>query len=152
MTPLNITYDDKGLQSMKDFIVQHPERVEAALNRTAMKGKEWIVRDTPYGITGNAAKSWEIRQIDSFTFVIEATTMPGAAYVPYLEYGTGIYGPLNHMITPVNAEALKIPMGDGFIYRKSSHGMPGAHMVEENREPIEERLEIEMDKEYERVQ
>ncbi len=33
------------------------------------------------------------------------------SYAPFLEYGTGLYGPLNHWIYPTHAKALRWPAG-----------------------------------------
>jgi len=44
-------------------------------------------------------------------------------YAIYLEYGTGIYGPLKRPITPKEAKALKFKIGGKTIFAKSIKGM-----------------------------
>jgi len=44
-------------------------------------------------------------------------------YAIYLEYGTGIYGPLKRPITPKTAKALKFKIGGKTVFAKSIKGM-----------------------------
>ncbi len=44
-------------------------------------------------------------------------------YAVYLEYGTGIYGPLGRPITPKDAKALKFKIGGKTVFAKSVKGM-----------------------------
>ncbi len=44
-------------------------------------------------------------------------------YALYLEYGTGIYGPLKRPITPKEAKALKFSIGNKTVFAKSVKGM-----------------------------
>lgn len=55
---------------------------------------------------------------------LEVRVAAAALYAPYVEFGTGIFGPHGTPIVPVNALALQIPLGGGeFMYRKSVKGM-----------------------------
>jgi len=55
---------------------------------------------------------------------LQVNVAAAATYAPYVEHGTGIYGPHGTPIVPVTAQALQIPLGGGeYMYRRSVKGM-----------------------------
>lgn len=123
---------------MTGFIQEFPGRIQKAVHRAAVAGKEWIVRGTPFHL-GAAKDSWEVQDYGDGATLIASLTGAGARYTPFLESGTFMYGPFH--VAPKT-------MG---IDKRVKGGMPGAHMVENNIPAIEARLEEEMQKEFDKV-
>jgi hypothetical protein len=76
-----------------------------------------------------AADPW-IESGTTFSTVVSAGRgLPNPDIVSYQEYGTGIYGPEGHRITPRNAKVLAFdwPAAGGIVFAKSVAGMPGQH-------------------------
>jgi hypothetical protein len=166
MNDFSVEIDDSKMEGMKSFMLEYPRRIQRAMRRTANTGKEWIVRDTPFQF-GAAARSWEVNEVEEYwSFVIASITGAGAKYTPYLEEGTGIYGPLQKEI--IAAEVTKsggpffwVSMGKSrgkgkgkimyYTFSKKSKGMPGAHMVGRNIPGIEQILNENVQHEFEKA-
>lgn len=67
----------------------------------------------------------EIEQTGGFfkaSIVAEVKGKGGVDYVPFVVYGTGIYGPTGRRITAKNAKALRFDWHGGIMFRKSVAG------------------------------
>jgi len=143
---VNVTLEnDSALRKMRLFVARFPEAIDRATQEAASFGKRLIIKSTPVK-TGDARKSWELdRGEKEHSFFIVSRTGRGANYTPYLEYGTGIYGPKKRPITPVNAKYLFYPIikGNkimGYRRRFSVRGIRPFGMIANNVDKIQERL------------
>lgn len=84
------------------------------------------IRNSPKAVTGNLRRSIQAKPVEGIGGrflgeVVQDTKV--AKYGPFVEYGTGIYGPKKEPIKPVNAKMLAWKGPDGMIYRRSVKGM-----------------------------
>src|SRR5438270_1497479 len=94
-----------GLDALRRRIPDDARRrrvIVKALNHATMKLREEAMRRVPKR-TGNTQRSItsELNEA-ALTGTVRVTSRVGL----YLEKGTGLYGPMHHLIYPVNARAL----------------------------------------------
>lgn len=96
---------DKAFQKRIDkFVREYPKEADRAVANTADFAAERITRATPRG-TGAARRSWQTKKINAgatsvtATYQVVSAIPPGKQYVPYLEFGTGLFGPKKRRIT-----------------------------------------------------
>ena len=92
------------------------EAVNNFKNGLAIDIRNELVTTCPVD-TGNLKNSIRVEIVDNKITIF----MP--EYALYLEYGTGIYGPLKRPITPKEGKALKFSIGGKTIFAKSVKGM-----------------------------
>jgi hypothetical protein len=91
------------------------------LERYADAVKSELVDRTP----GKAAKAWKISGPESSTITISNDTK----YLPFIERGTGIYGPFATRITPKTASVLAWVQNGKKIFATSTKGMPAQPFI-----------------------
>lgn len=104
-----ITVSDKSNAALNEFFKAFPGVVPKVLNKVGIFGKKLIVTATPVK-TGAARKSWRINKIGKDTVSIASDFGRGSKYTPFLETGTGIYGPKGTPITAKNNGYLRFPI------------------------------------------
>lgn len=137
---LEFVVDDTAL---KKLVADFPELIDKASYNTAVWGQQLIMRKTP-SRSGAAKASWTVVKVPQ-GYSIRSVIGRGAAYTPYLEHGTGLFGPYNRKIVPKNANALAIPTPGGLIFRKSSKGMEAVRMVSTSEKPIADQFPKEVE-------
>ena len=137
MVAVTCKFDTKGLQPLMDFIRDRPNRVDAAVKRTAKKAWMWITRDTPHR-TGTAQGSWQVKQNGLMRYMVISDVNAGKKYTPFLEDGTYLFGPFE-----------VAPKGYGKNPRIKG-GMIGVHMVGRNEPAIQDQLNYEIQRTFEK--
>lgn len=98
---------------------------EEFLNVAAKQGEEILSKNTPKH-TGKGAGSYHIishgdsREIRNDTYYLN----------PWVNDGTGIYGPRHARITPKSARYLHFNYRGKEVFAKSVRGQPGKHFIE----------------------
>lgn len=118
--------------------------IKLAATRMARDGGERLTMltklKTPVGETGHLKESWKAKPVlivvdELGRTVYESGTETGVDYAPYVEWGTGLWGPKHakYLIEPKNPDGWLHWIGaDGvsvFARRVWHPGSPGAHMV-----------------------
>lgn len=169
MNDFGCTVDYSGMQEMLDFINEYPSRVQSTVQRTARTALQWIARDTPVK-TGAAARSWEVQDFANeegfYGCQVSSITGSGAKYTPFLEEGTGIYGPFQREIIAAECTKSGGPFfwmtpgrsrgkGKGrimyYAFATKTKGMPAAHMLAKNESAIEDLLGENMQRQFDLV-
>jgi hypothetical protein len=135
---LRIAFNDAGMAEMKAFITEFPQRVDSAVSRAANMALEWIIRDTPFR-KGDASRSWEKNSRGEMSYAVESVIGHGAEYTPFLEEGTFLFGPFG--VAPKTYGKDKRIKG----------GMVAYHMIGKNEPAIEDELNFQMHKEFDKV-
>jgi hypothetical protein len=133
-----VQYDDSKMEGMKAFITDHIPAIDRAIKRAAVTGMDWIKRGTPLDM-GAAQRSWEVKQVEELSWIIESVTGAGAVYTPFLEAGTFMYGPFH--VAPKTM----------WTNKRIKGGMEGAHMVENNMDAISNEMEKEIQVEFDKA-
>lgn len=133
---MSVTLAPEGLERIHNFVSQFPGVLSRATRKTAVYGKQIIIRDTPRK-TGQARRSWGIERVNENTWKIIANKNAAEKYVPYLNFGTGIYGPKGIPITPKVKKYLVFPVikGNtvkGWVTAKSVKGIRAYNMIGKN--------------------
>ena len=148
MVGVKTTYSLDSFQRVKLFASKFPFAIEKATEQAATFGKGLIVKATPVKV-GDARKSWEVdrdtKNPKAPAFVITSRVGKGSFYTPFLEYGTGVFGPKRRPIYPTTAKYLWFPIIKGntikaWVKRKWVAGMPAVGMIKNNIKKIQERL------------
>ena len=142
---VNITWDDSKLQNFLAFAKERPKRLDSAVRRTAQKAWKWITRDTPHR-TGTAQLSWEVKPISPMQYTVISDIGAGKRYTPFLEDGTGIYGPEGKRIFK---KRYKTAFGASKAI--GNPGFPGFHMIGKNEPAIQDQLNYEIQKEIDKA-
>lgn len=137
---LEFVIDDTAL---KKLVADFPEIIDKAAYNTAVYGQKLIMKKTP-ARTGAARASWTVTKVPQ-GYAIRSVLGSGAAYTPYLEYGTGLFGPYKKKIVPKTAKALAIATIGGLIFRMSSKGMQAVRMVSSSEAQIEAQFPKEVE-------
>jgi hypothetical protein len=110
MLSASITIDKKTPENVKRFIKEFPSLTESVLRDTSSFGKATIIRNTPRK-TGNARRSWGTPvRMATGVYKLNSNIPPGSNYTPFLEFGTGKFGPLHKVIKAKPGHAFKIPV------------------------------------------
>ena len=86
-------------------------------------------------LTGNARGSWTPRLSST-----QLTITTSVNYMPFLEVGTGLFGPKGKLITPVSANAMHAVIKGEDVYFTSSKGQKGHHMAEKGAEAFKPKI------------
>jgi len=149
---LNLSYDPKVLAKIQDFIHLFPEVADTIAQKTAVYGLRVILADVPVK-TGMARRSFRSGRVSLGVWRIISDRGVGATYTPYLEMGTGIFGPKKRPIRakkPGGVLAFKIFQGNTPIianpkaagdkkyifFRREVKGMVAVQMVAKNKDDI----------------
>ena len=123
--PKKLLLSPKGEQFKNEF-----------LDIAAKQGKEILSKNTPKQ-TGKGASSYHIissgngREIRNDTYYLN----------PWVNDGTGIYGPSHSRITPKHARFLRFEYHGTLVFARSVAGQPGQHFVERSVAEIVRSLE-----------
>lgn len=85
--------------------------------------------------TSNARNSWTPKLSNN-----ELRISSSVNYMPFLETGTGIFGPRRHRIFPKNATVLHATIDGEELYFTNSRGQPGHHMAEKGAEAFKPKI------------
>lgn len=88
-------------------------------NRVLKSYADEVKRELENRTPGKAAKVWKISGPESSHITLSNDT----AYLPFLERGTGLYGPGHTLIKPKTASILTWIEGSRRIFAKSTKGM-----------------------------
>lgn len=133
---MSVTIAPEGLERIHSFVSRFPGVLTRATRKTAVYGKQLIVRDTPRK-TGQARRSWGIERVNENTWKIVSNKNAAEKYVPFLNFGTGIYGPKGTPITPKTKKMLVFPIIKGnkiksWVSAKSVKGIRAYNMIGKN--------------------
>lgn len=93
-----------------------------------------IAKRTPR-LTSNLRDSWR-----PFYKHNELHIATSVSYAPFVETGTGLFGPENTPIVPVTARALHANIKGEDVFFMSSKGQEGAHMAEKGAEAFKAKV------------
>lgn len=93
-----------------------------------------IAKKTPR-LTSNLRDSWKPSYKKN-----ELHISTSVSYAPYVEVGTGIYGPHEAPIEPVTANVLHAEIKGEDVFFHSSKGQEGAHMAEKGAEAFKAKV------------
>lgn len=132
---------------VNNFMKKFPTVIETCVRNAAVYGKAKIMKDTPRK-TGTTRRAWRIQRMGSASYGLFNDTY----HAIFLEWGTGLFGPLHKYITPITAKFLHFPIIvrntiKGWIRIEKVKGMKPFHMVEKNFQSIHAVLENSLKKE-----
>ncbi len=104
----------KGKQFKKEF-----------LDVSSKQGRELLSKNTPKD-SGKGANSYKIISSENSREIRNDTHYLN----PWVNDGTGIYGPRHARITPKRAKFLRFKYRGDIVFAKSVKGQPGKHFVE----------------------
>ena len=85
---------------------------------------------------GNLRNAWKPKPIKNKQLVITNDTK----YAIFVEKGTGLFGPKNHLIYPKNASVLKAKINNQTVFFKHSKGQKAQHMSEKGVKKFKPRI------------
>lgn len=72
---------------------------------------------------------------------VKGITSASAVYAPYVNNGTGLFGPHHQPIVPKTKKFLRWKGEGGYIFARSTKGMKGKHFMEQGYAKAKERVE-----------
>lgn len=117
--------------------------LEAATKDTTAYGKGLIIRSTAKGPTGLTQGGWNSDRVGIARWKI----WNRFKHALFLETGTGLYGPLHHLIYPKVAKFLAWQgwvknTTSGWIFARFTRGMPAQPAIKPNVDKIQKDLNI----------
>lgn len=131
MVSLNVTIDTSGLNLMGKL-----ENLPRNLtNNLSTDVKKTMQKNTPKD-KGTAKSNWTINQTsDTIHEVVNNTR-----YLPWVNDGTGLYGPRHRRITPRHARVLHFTWKGKEWFLKSVRGQKGQKFVEKSMNETKNRI------------
>lgn len=146
MSPQNIGVRVEGLAQLQAMMAQAPTMVEAEIKQAMTESVLGIQSEAMNLVpvkTGTLRRSLT-QEVKSLSGGVQGIVGTNIEYGPYVELGTGIYGPQKTPIVPVNAKALAWQGSGGMIFRRSVKGRPATPYLkpafENKRLYVEERF------------
>ena len=133
-----------GLQPLMAMMSRAPELVTEEITK-AMKQSTLTIEGEAKQLvphkTGSLRRSL-VSQVRPLLSGVEGLVGTNIQYGPYVEIGTGIYGPEKRPITPKTAKVLAFKGQDGqMIFRKNVRGMPARPYLKPAFEESKARVE-----------
>lgn len=104
-----IKFNKLDKHKLINFSSKFPKVMDGILAKTSSSAKIVIIRNTPVK-TGLARRAWVVVKQATHKYVIEASQGAGAAYMNFLDKGTGLFGPKRRRIKPKRAKQLTFPI------------------------------------------
>jgi hypothetical protein len=149
MIKFDIKLDKKLSEYVKRLNEGLPGVLDNATMLTASYGKGLIIRSTAKD-TGRTQGGWSVNRMKEMVYMI----WNRFDWAKYLETGTGLFGPLHHMIHPKTAKFMRWPIiggaqgqrqgntVQGFAFASSTKGMPAQPAIAHNVERVQKDLNI----------
>jgi len=103
-------FDAKDFKSVQEMVKDFPHAIEMGLRDAVTIGMQKVIRRTPVD-TGDARKSFgKPVRIGELTYTIVSDIGNGKNYTPFLEFGTGLYGPNKRAIKPPAGVTWRFPI------------------------------------------
>lgn len=103
-------FNQKDFKAVEQLIKSFPWAIEMGMKDSAVIGRQKIVRRTPVDM-GDARRSFgNPVRVSEFTYAIVSSVGNGKNYTPFLELGTGIYGPKKRAIKPPAGVTWRFPI------------------------------------------